>query len=90
MNAVALKDSPYAEVEELFDALERAKRAATKRKIVEELSERLALQAAGEDLFDADLLETLAREMIAAQVELMELDEPAGGPARPGAVTVTG
>jgi hypothetical protein len=82
MNTATSIDSPYAEVEELFAALEQTKRAAAKRKIVEEISERLALQAAGEDLFDADLLEALAREMIAAQVELMELDPP---DLRPGA-----
>jgi hypothetical protein len=74
MSKTAPLTSPFAEAEELFAALERAKRSAAKRKIVEELSDRLAIQAAGENLFDQDLLEALAREMIAAQLELRELD----------------
>jgi len=76
MNPTASLQSPPGETTELLAALERGQRAAAKRRIVEELSDRLAVQAARAELFDQDLLEALAREMVAAQLELHALDAP--------------
>ena len=49
MNAIELLESQHREVEDLFDRFEKADQAAAKRKLVEEISDKLAVHAAIEE-----------------------------------------
>jgi hemerythrin-like domain-containing protein len=49
MNAIELLESQHREVEDLFERFENSDQAAVKRKLVEEISDKLAVHAAIEE-----------------------------------------
>lgn len=49
MNAIELLESQHREVEDLFERFEKSDQAAAKRKLVEEISDKLAVHAAIEE-----------------------------------------
>jgi hypothetical protein len=88
MDTLKMQKSQHSEAEELFAQLQDHERVAAKRRIVEELADRLAVQAKG--VLDHAVLVELARELIVAQAAVQEIDGSREGAVEPHGVVLRG